>query len=589
MSVRSLIILGLAAIGCGTTQPWIAMAAQPAPDTRSVDARIAAVEHGLVPPVIVKGRPIPLSTIEERMRFYNAPGLSIAVINNGQIEWARGYGVVQRGGNERVTEHTMFAAGSISKPVTAMAALRLVQEGRLDLNQNVNERLTSWRVPENEFTAHEKVTLRRILNHTSGLGLGAGDGRPGDTISIVEALSGGSGLGGQPSQVGFTPGARQQYSSVAYGLLGLLLQDATGSPTADVIESKVLEPLGMSDSLFAQVLPESHWSRAAVGHNSRTGEPLPRNQPSSPALGAAGMWSTPTDLARFAIELQRARAGEGGGRVLSQTMARLMTVPSRGGWSLGLNVDTSGDTPFFYHDGSVPGFTSYMVAFNTRGQGAVVMVNEDMYNGLKLLNEVMLGIAEVYGWSDFGPIERVTIPARPRSYSGYEGTYEIDEGYPITLVARGGKLHLIWALGSVFEMHQDGPDSFFIVREGAPSYSFTRNESGAVTGITRRWNGGEQSAPRVPLPAPSRGRRVFRLEGHQDALIVSLVGGFNDWRLQRTICAKERGGWTCRADLPAGEHLYAFLVDGRQIADPARSGTATSPDGGPASTIRIGR
>jgi hypothetical protein len=264
-----------------------------------------------------------------------------------------------------------------------------------------------------------------------------------------------------------------------------------------------------------------------------------------------------------------------------------MLTPARGIWSLGLQVDTTGRTPRFWHDGSVPGFTTYMGGYNWRGQGVVVMVNGHVYNGIKLLNEVIFAVGKVYGWTDFGPIEREPVAAQPQLYPGYEGIYEIDEGYPVTVVARGGKLHLIWALGAVFEMHPAGPDTFFIVREEAPSFTFTRDAAGHVTGITRKWGGGEAKAARIPLPQPNRGRTELPLSGHQDAMIVSLVGDFNAWKIQKTLCAKETGGWMCRVDLPPGDHRYAFLVNGKQIADPKRPEAAPSPDGSPASMIRI--
>jgi CubicO group peptidase (beta-lactamase class C family) len=581
-------LLSLACAGCAamTTHPRTGREAVGDGSAAAVGSRIAAVEKGLIPPVVIKGAPLPGWSLEERMRFYNIPGLSIAVINNGRLEWAKGYGVKKNGDPDPVTTGTIFAAGSISKPVTAMAALRLVQEGKLDLNQNVNERLTSWQVPENEFTAHEKVSLRRILNHTSGLPVAGGDGLPADQVTIVEALNGGKGLGNKVTQAEFTPGARQRYSNAAFGLLGLLLEDVTKVPAKEALRRNVLEPLGMQNSLFAQKLPEGERARAATGHNSGTGEPEPQ-PPSSPALGAAGLWSTPSDLARFIIELQTAKTA-GSGKVLTKETADLMLTPSRGIWSLGLQVDTTGRTPRFWHDGSVPGFTSYMVGYNWRGQGAVVMVNGHVYNGIKLLNEVMFAIGRVYGWPDFGPIERGTVAAQPQLYPAYEGTYEIDQGYPVTIVARGGKLYLIWALGSVFEMYPSGPDSFFIVREEAPSFTFSRDAAGNVTGVTREWGGGEAKAARIPLPPVAQGRTELPLSGHTDAMIVSLVGDFNDWKIQKTLCAKVAGGWTCRADLPPGENRYAFLVDGRQIPDPAHPSDAKSPDGGPASVIRIG-
>jgi CubicO group peptidase (beta-lactamase class C family) len=584
-----LLLVSLACAGCAGRLAPRATGTGPATaeGAGAVAARVAAVERGLIPPVIIKDVPLPAWHIEERMRFYNVPGLSIAVVNNGRLEWAKGYGVKKNGSADPVTRETLFAAGSVSKPVAAMAALRLVQEGRLDLNQNVNERLTSWKVPENEFTTHEKVSLRRILNHTSGLPVAGGNGLPADDVSIVDALSGGRGLGDKVTQVEFTPGARQRYSNAAYGLLGLLLEDVTKLPAQEALRLNVLEPLGMANSTFAQRLPESLRARTAAGHNSLTGE-AEQHAPSSPALGASGLWSTPSDLAKFMIELQAAKT-TGKGKVLTRETADYMLTPSRGIWSHGLQVDTTGQTPRFWHDGSVPGFTSYMIGYNWRGQGAVVMVNGHVYNGIKLLNEVMFAVARVYGWTDFGPIERVSVPPQPQLYPGYEGTYEIDQGYPITIVARGGKLYLIWALGAVFEMHPSGPDSFFIVREEAPEFRFSRDAAGNVTGVTRTWGGGAAKAARVPLPPPSRGATEFHLRGHANAMVVSLVGDFNDWKIQKTLCNSVAGGWSCRADMPSGEQRYAFLVDGRQIADPARPSEAKSPDGGAASVIRVAR
>ena len=108
-------------------------------------------------------------TLVERMSHYNIPGVSIAVINNGEIEWARGYGVRENGGNVPVTTTTLFQAGSISKPVAAMAALFLVQQGKLALDEHVNTKLVSWKLPENEYTTGQKVSLRGLLSHTAGL------------------------------------------------------------------------------------------------------------------------------------------------------------------------------------------------------------------------------------------------------------------------------------------------------------------------------------------------------------------------------------------------------------------------------------
>jgi CubicO group peptidase (beta-lactamase class C family) len=550
--------------------------------TVTVAERIARIENGLVPPVSERGQPQVTLSLSAQMRRYRTPAVSVAVINNGRIEWARAWGVREAGRAGAADADTLFAAGSISKPVAAMAALRMVQEGRLDLGSNVNDRLRSWHVPENEFTTHEKVTLRRLLNHTSGLGLFSGDGRPetGPLPSLPEALSGAG--RGDAAVVQFVPGARQQYSSAGFSVVQLLVSDVSGRPFDEAMRELVFAPLGMQRSRYSQRPLYGADPNVARGHNSVTGGTVDPSLPTSPALAAAGLWTTPTDLARFIVALQRARAGEEG-FVLSRENAELMLTPSRGIWSLGLQVDTRGRTPRFWHDGSVPGFLSYMVAYNWNGQGAVVMVNQDAYNGLKIAAEIMYGIAREYGWTDFGPLERTAIAADPARFDDYVGSYEIDAGYPVTIVARGGRLYLIWALGGTYEMYRSGEEEFFIARDGAPTFTFVRDATGRVTGVTRRLGGGADNGARTPLPAPAQGSRSFRLAGHEDALVVSLIGDFNGWRRQANVCARERAGWLCRADLSPGRNLYLFAVDNQPLLDPANPARARNAEGDEAS------
>ena len=133
----------------------------------NVNDRIRRVESGLLPGVVLKGEAGIGADIRERMKFHKVPGVSIAVINNGKLEWARAYGIIEAGSSAPVTTMTLFQAGSISKPVAAAGALRLVDRGILSLDEDVNAKLRSWKVPESDFTKNEKVTLRRILSHTA--------------------------------------------------------------------------------------------------------------------------------------------------------------------------------------------------------------------------------------------------------------------------------------------------------------------------------------------------------------------------------------------------------------------------------------
>jgi CubicO group peptidase (beta-lactamase class C family) len=104
-----------------------------------------------------------------QMQRRHIPGLSLCIFDDGKVVRARGYGVLEKGHATPVTADTLFMAGSISKPVTALAALVLVDEGRLSLDEDVNAKLVTWKVPTNAFTEQSKVTLRNLLSHSSGM------------------------------------------------------------------------------------------------------------------------------------------------------------------------------------------------------------------------------------------------------------------------------------------------------------------------------------------------------------------------------------------------------------------------------------
>lgn len=553
---------------------------KPSGSEKSVEDRIKRIENGIILPVTIKGAPVRYR-LADRMRYYGTQGVSIAVVNNGKIEWARGFGVKEAGKLDPVTANTLFAAGSISKPVAAMGALRLVEKGVLGLDEDVNRKLVSWKVEENDLTKQSKVTLRRLLGHTSGFGTGAGSGktwRYGEAFpTIVQALNGTPPADGEPARLEFAPNCRLSYSSTGYAVAQLLMMDAAGKSFPELMNETVFGKLGMPRSTYENPLPPRYWDDAATGHGSTTSRPIENRFPATPAMAAGGLWSTPTDIARFILELQKAKAGKPGA-IFSVETADLMLTPARGDWSLGLEVDARGRTPRFSHSGGMPGFTAYMMGYAWRGQGAVVMVNQDTYNGYQMVTEIMLSIAREYGWTDFAPVEKTVVRANPDAYPDYAGYYEIDSGYPITVVARNDRLFLIWALGNVYEMHPESETKFFIARDGAPAYEFLKDEKGNVSGIRREWYGGTSTGEKTPIPAPSlKGGTTFTLKGYANALTVALAGSFNDWNPRRTLCARENAQWVCRADLAPGKHAYKFVVDNKWIADPRNS--AAEPDG----------
>jgi CubicO group peptidase (beta-lactamase class C family) len=427
-----------------------------------VEARIARVESGLLSPIVVAGRPIPLMTLAARMAELKVPGVSIAVINDGAIEWAKGYGVAEAGTETPVTPRTLFQAASISKPVAALAALRLVEKGTLTLDEDVNARLKSWKVPENEFTRTEKVTLRRLLSHTAGLTVhGFGGYQAGTPVpTTVQVLDGAKPANSAAVRADIVPGTIMRYSGGGFTVAQLLMQDAAGRPFPELMAELVLKPVGMDDSTYEQPLPESRRGAAASGHTS-DGKVLPGRYHTYPEMAAAGLWTTPTDLARFLLEIEKARRGASA--VLSKPIAREMTTAQKPGYGLGLSLSGLGAGANFGHGGSNEGFKCQMTMFLEGGRGAVIMTNGD--RGGFLASEILRGIAREYGWPAYQPAEKTAVTVDPKVLALYEGRYELRPGRILDIKLEGGTL-FIYSDGERIELYAESDTRFFDIQEG---------------------------------------------------------------------------------------------------------------------------
>jgi CubicO group peptidase (beta-lactamase class C family) len=437
-------------------------------------------------------------------------GVSLAIIQDGRIVYARGYGVVDESTRAPVTPATLFQAGSISKPVSALGALHLVEAGRLSLDGNVNDKLTSWKVPDNAFTTTEKVTLRRILSHSAGLTV---HGFPGYDVAdsmptVVQVLDGAAPANTAPIRVDTTPGAIWRYSGGGFTIMQQMIVDVTKTPFPRFMQQTVLGPIGMTSSSFEQPQPAARATLTAAGYYAdRT--PVRGHWHVYPEMAAAGLWTTPTDLARFAIEIQQTLVGRGHG-VISPAMARQYLTVQKGQSGLGIVVEDSGSTLSFNHGGRDEGFDAQLVAFAATGQGAVVMINAN--DNSRFFGRVYDFIGRMYGWPAAGPAS--TPPAVVHAafadasrLAAYGGWYEFRENQMITLVPNQS--------GTGVETLTDGlPDETFLAidsvtfgsAERGVRIAFTRDAGGAVTGV--RWRlgvpgpQGERSIARVaPLPS----------------------------------------------------------------------------------------
>ncbi len=363
--------------------------------SKAQPSRLHKVEQVAVELPGLKGQPPTTMSLAELMKAFNVPGLSIAVIENFRIVDAKAYGVIAPGSTTPVTTKTLFQAGSISKPVAATAALYLVERGQLSLDEDVNQKLKSWKVPENEFTKSEKVTLRRLMSHTAGTTI---HGFPGYDVvalkpSVVQVLNGERPANTEPVRVDTVPGTKSRYSGGGVTIEQLLMTDVTGKSFPDLMRETVLDRIGMSDSSYEQPLPANRAASTAGGAYG-DGKPVHGKWHVYPEMAAAGLWTTPTDLAKFAIEIALSKQGKAN-HVLSQKMTQEMLTPVMDDVALGVFLDK--DNPGqFGHNGADEGFQALLTMNADTGNGVALMADSD--NGISVMNEVLNRVAKEYGW-----------------------------------------------------------------------------------------------------------------------------------------------------------------------------------------------
>jgi CubicO group peptidase (beta-lactamase class C family) len=442
-----------------------------------VERRIEQVLNEIPPGIIVQGEPTHYSTLLERMAALHVPGVSIAVIHNGSLEWASGFGMTGPGGDP-ITPDTLLQASSISKPVTALAVLSLVQAGRLDLDRDVNTYLRSWKVPDNSFTAHSKVTLHELLDHTAGvtiegfLGYRAGDPLP----TLRQILNGEPPALGPAVDVSFVPGTQFRYAGGGFLVLRQILTDVTGQPFEQLMQNTVLSPLGMAHSSFQQPLPPDELSRAALPHD-RDGQVFDHGARVYPELAPDGLWTTASDLARYIIGVQRSLAGDG---FLSPATARLMLTPGLEHWGLGPIIGEDPRHPYFTFSGGNYGFISAFVGYN-QGDGAVVMSNAERGGALAI--EILRSIARTYQWPDFQPFRRRVVDMDPRSLTALPGGYQLSPDKIIAISRTGSELFMMQT-GSTLgrqRLYPLSPDRFLIRETSSQHFPETSETEVAFT------------------------------------------------------------------------------------------------------------
>jgi CubicO group peptidase (beta-lactamase class C family) len=427
----------LTAAGCSSGDNS-ATAVPIVPDSVHIERAIAALR----PAVEIEGRPSQRWSLAERMAHYKVPGISVAIISGGKIVWAGGFGVKEAGTTDSVTPTTLFQAASISKPVAATGMLRLVSEGKVALDTNVNRYLKSWQVPDNKFTATEKVTLRRIASHSAGLTVhgfpGYAAGKP--VPSVIQVLNGEKPANTGPVRVDTFPGAISRYSGGGTTLEQLIMTEVTGEAFPALMKRLVLDPAGMTSSTYEQPLPESRAAEAARGHRA-DGAMVPGRWHTYPEMAPAGLWTTPTDLAKWALAIAAARAGADTTLLPRAIVDQMLTV-QKGSFGIGPSVEGSGRAFRFGHGGANEGYRANLTYYPEAGVGIAVMTNSDV--GDDLYAELQYAIAAEYDWPDFAPKRIRAVVRDSASLAQFVGVYTLSfnrQTFPLTVTLDGGTLN----------------------------------------------------------------------------------------------------------------------------------------------------
>lgn len=436
------------------------------PALREQTVRQQAVERQLLPAAMPEGDTTEPWHIADRMRRYNVPGLSVAVIRNGRIDWSAGYGTTRAEGAQPVTESTVFQAASLSKPVAAVAALSLVSDGVLRLDEDVNERLRSWTLSVADNSAIPGTTLRGLLSHTAGVNVSGFPGYPPNEPrpTLLQTLNGTSPATSPRVLVERDRIGQYHYSGGGYQVLQLLIEQSTDVAFERVARERVLLPFGMTRSTFEVELPQELAVDAAAGHGY-DGSQVAGRWLLYPQQAAASLWSTSTDLARFVLGILNAYSGRDT-TVMHHDIAQQMLTRQAAGIGLGVGVHGEGKQLHFDHAGWTRGFRSYFVAYPARGEGVVIMANGD--EGNLLIEEVVRSVSHVYDWPDFKSAARSVVTLGSSALNMLSGIYVVREiGLTLTVSAHDGFLRVRTPRGSMYTFYPSSERTFFAIEDGA--------------------------------------------------------------------------------------------------------------------------
>jgi len=384
---------------------------------QNLEIRIKNVENGLTlqrtTPV---GQKIMKGNIFQKLKKYKIPGASVAVIHQGKLDWAKTYGVTEVGSTNPITTETLLQAASIGKIITALAALKLVETGKLGLDENVNNKLKRWKIQENKHTKTTKVTLRHLLSHSAGftdnygfLGYSPKDRLP----TLLQVLTNASPAKNKKSlTIKSTPGKIEKYSGGGYIIIQLLIEDISQLSFADYVQQHIFTPLQMTNTTYNDQPDKNLGKAIAAGHSSNGKSLKNKKYNIYPEKAAAGPWTTAKDLAKLAIAIQRTHKSNID-PILSRKLISEFLRPQINRKGLGVNLKGVDKPRAFWHAGQNLGYTGLFYGLIDRGEGAIILLNSD--GGERLMQEFITSVAQAYNWPVMKSYESLEISKDLRS------------------------------------------------------------------------------------------------------------------------------------------------------------------------------
>ncbi len=460
---------------------WLTTATAQQHYSKAIIEQIARVETNLSRGMVIDGK---FSSLAERMEHYKVAGLSVAVIDNYQIVWAKGYGYADKKEGRKVTANTMFEPGSISKSLNAIGILQLAQQGKLDLYQDINQYLVSWKFPYDTVSHGKKITTAQLLTHTAGLGVYGFPGYRRDTViaAVTDILDGRPPSNTEAVRSYTEPGKEVSYSGGGTLITQQMLTDLTKQRYEQYMYEQVFQPLEMTNSSYNQPPAVSQREILATGYKSN-GTEVQGKYFVYPEKAAAGLWTTPTDICKYILEMQQAYQAKSS-KVLNQEMVKLHLTPYKNDVAMGTYIQDRNGEKYFVHSASNEGFTGYFLGGLTNGKGVALFVNSE--DGTVLL-ELLNSIAQVYNWEGFRKPEQITtVPVNDTLTSKYIGEYILD-GW-LSEIKKGEDGLYLWTDGISSKMYFTSTTEFRNIELGGTK-TFTFDNAGTVTGYSNTING----------------------------------------------------------------------------------------------------